>query len=150
MEKQTFNTVIDASPEQVWKVLFGEKTYTEWTSVFAEGSTAQTDWNEGSRAVFLDGNNQGMVAKIAKNIPNKFLSIQHLGIIKDGKEDLESDEVKKWAGCHENYTLNTINGKTELIIDMEVTEDYKDYFLKVWPLALNKVKDIAEHQLVNR
>ena len=144
MEKQTFNILIDASPEQVWDVLFGKTTYPQWTSVFSEGSNVETDWKEGSKALFLDGNGQGMVSVIAKSIPNEFLSIRHMGIIKDGVEDYDSEEVKKWAGSLENYTLKNLNGKTDLVIDMDITEEFKDYFLDVWPKALEKVKTMAE------
>ncbi|MEJ6979794.1 SRPBCC domain-containing protein [Pedobacter sp. P351] len=146
MEKQTFNILINASPEKVWDILLGESTYPQWTSVFAEGSSVETDWKEGSRALFLDGKGQGMVSVIAKNIPNKYLSIKHLGMIKDGVEDMESEEVKKWSGALENYTLKPLNGSTELIIEMDMAEEFKDYFLTTWPKALDKVKELAEMQ----
>ena len=34
--------------------------------------------------------------------------------------------------------------KTELVVDMDITEQYKDYFIKTWPRALDKVKELAE------
>lgn len=146
MKKQTFNILIDASPEKVWNILLGEETYPLWTSVFAEGSTVKTDWKEGSKALFLDGKGEGMVSVIDKNIPNEFLSIKHLGMIKNGVEDMESEEVKKWSGALENYILKPTNGRTELIIDMDMAEEFKDYFLTTWPKALEKVKELAEKQ----
>lgn len=144
MEKQKFSITINASKEKVWSVLFGEKTYPEWTSAFSEDSQVKTDWKKGSKALFLDGKGNGMVAKIAENIPNEFLSIEHLGEIIDGKEDLTSDRVKKWAGAHENYTLKSSNGKTELVIDMDITEEFAEMFSQIWPKALKKVKEISE------
>ncbi|MBC8052604.1 MAG: SRPBCC domain-containing protein [Sphingobacteriaceae bacterium] len=146
MEKQTFNIEIEASPEQVWDILLGEQTYPKWTAVFAEGSQVETDWKEGSKALFLDGKGSGMVAVIEKNIPNKYLSIKHLGEIRDGKEDTESEAVKSWSGALENYTLQPVNGKTQLTIDMDVTEEFKDYMADKWPKALLKVKELAENQ----
>jgi hypothetical protein len=146
MEKLTFNILIDASPERVWDILLGETTYPAWTSVFAEGSSVQTDWQEGSKALFLDGKGNGMVSRIAKNIPNEYLSIEHLGSFKDGIEDTESESVKEWAGALENYTLKPSDGKTELFIDMDSSDDFKDYLLKTWPPALEKVKELAEKQ----
>lgn len=146
MKKQTFNILIDASPGKVWNTLLGEETYPLWTSVFAEGSTVKTDWKEGSKALFLDGKGEGMVSVIDKNIPNEFLSIKHLGMIKNGVEDMESEEVKKWSGALENYILKPSNGRTELIIDMDMSEEFKDYFLTTWPKALEKVKELAEKQ----
>ncbi len=98
MEKLNFSIKIKAPREKVWSTLLDDKTYRIWTSVFAEGSHAVTDWKEGNKALFLDGKGQGMVSTIAKNIPNEFLSIRHLGMVKDGVEDTESDEVKAWAG----------------------------------------------------
>ena len=150
MEKQTFNIQIDASPEKVWDILLGKETYPQWTSVFAEGSTVETDWQEGSRALFSDGKGDGMIAVIARNIPNQFLSIKHIGMVKNGVEDLESEEVNKWAGAFENYTLKPSNGGTDLLIEIDVEDSYKDYFLETWPKALDKVKELAEkkHQPV--
>ena len=144
MEKQTFKILIDASPSRVWEILLGEKTYPEWTSIFCEGSMVETDWQEGSKTLFLDGNRNGMVSVIARNIQNEFLSIKHLGEVKNGVEDTESESVKKWAGCFENYTLKSADGLTELIIDIDITEEFKDYFINTWPKALDKVKDLAE------
>ncbi|WP_207426718.1 SRPBCC domain-containing protein [Pedobacter sp. SYSU D00535] len=146
MKKQTFSILVDASRERVWEILLGESTYPVWTSVFAEGSTVETDWQEGSRAVFHDGKGQGMVSHIERNIPNEFLSIKHLGFIKDGVEDFDSPEVKKWAGALENYTLNETNGKTELVIDLHVDEEHLKYFDETWPKALEKVKELSEMQ----
>jgi hypothetical protein len=144
MEKITFKTVINAIPEKVWEVLWNDDTYRKWTAVFSEGSHAETDWKEGSKVLFLDGAGQGMVSKIAKNRPNEFMSIEHLGEVKDGIEDINSEKVKAWAGAHEDYTLKKINGTTELTVDMDVTGDFKDYFQQTWPKALESVKRLAE------
>ena len=144
MTKQEFKTTINAPKEKVWDTLWNDSTYPEWTSVFAEGSRAETDWKKGSKVLFTDGKGSGMVSRIADNRPNEYMSIEHLGYLKDGKEDLESEDVKKWAGAHENYTLKNVDGKTELIVDMDITDEYKDYFIKTWPVALEKLKEIAE------
>jgi uncharacterized protein YndB with AHSA1/START domain len=144
MEKLNFSIHINAPRIKVWNVLLGERTYPEWTSVFAPDSQVETDWKEGSKALFLDGRGNGMVSKIARNIPNEHISINHLGIVKDGKEDTESEEVKKWAGAQENYTLVEKDGGTELRIHMDSDEEYRDYFSKTWPQALEKVKKLSE------
>jgi hypothetical protein len=144
MTKQEFKTTINAPKEKVWDILWSDATYPQWTSVFAEGSRAETDWKKGSKVLFLDGKGSGMVSKIADNKPNEYMSIEHLGYVRDGKEDLESEEVKKWAGAHENYTLKNVGDKTELVVDMDITDEYKDYFVETWPKALEKLKEIAE------
>eukprot|EP01012_Entosiphon_sulcatum_P066171 TRINITY_DN95277_c0_g1_i1.p3 TRINITY_DN95277_c0_g1~~TRINITY_DN95277_c0_g1_i1.p3 ORF type:complete len:146 (+),score=25.87 TRINITY_DN95277_c0_g1_i1:80-517(+) len=139
MEKIEFKTSINATAEKVWDVLFGVKTYPQWTAVFAEGSQVETDWQKGSKALFHDGTGNGMVALINDNIPNRYMSIKHIGEIKNGKEELHN-----WGESLENYTLNEKADKTELLIDMDITEEWLDYFEKTWPKALDKVKEIAE------
>jgi hypothetical protein len=144
MEKIHFSMLIDATPEKIWKVLWTDETYRKWSSAFAEGSYAETDWKQGSKALFTDGKGSGMVSRIAENRPNEYMSIEHLGMLKDGVEDTTSDDVKAWAGAHENYTLKKVNGKTELTVDMEITEEFKEMFSKMWPKALKNIKELAE------
>ena len=138
------NIAINASPEKIWDVLWSDGSYRKWTSVFAEGSRAETDWKKGSKVLFHDGKGDGMVSTIIENIPNEFMSIKHLGEVKNGIEDTASEKVKQWAGAMESYTLKEINGKTELNVDMDIAEEYKDYFLTTWPKALEKIKQLAE------
>ena len=147
MEKMEFNIDINAPKEKVWNTLWGDDTYREWTSAFAEGSRVDTDWQQGSKVLFLDEKNSGMVSTIVENKPNEFMSIKHLGIVKDGVEDIDSAESKEWSGGLENYTLKSVEGKTHLDIEMSATgipEDMINYFQNTWPKALDKLKEIAE------
>jgi len=145
MEKINFSATINAPREKVWKVLWDDASYRNWTSAFTEGSYAETDnWKEGSKVLFLNPKGSGMVSMVAKNKPNEFMSFKHLGVVKDGIEDTKSETVQGWAGAMENYTLTDENGTTKLIVDMDSTDEFKDYFLKTWPVALEKVKELAE------
>ena len=144
MQKQTFQVSIDAPREKVWDILWDENSYRAWTSIFSPGSHAQSDWNKGSKILFLDGNGSGMVSMIEEKIPNEFMSFKHLGEVKDGVEDTESEKVKQWAGAHENYTLRNEDGKTELQVDMDINEEYAEMFGQIFPKALDKVKELAE------
>lgn len=144
MKKQEFKVLIDAPREKVWDVIIGKETYPQWTAPFSEGSNVETDWKKGSKAIFGDGKGSGMVSEIADNKPNEFLSIRHLGMIKDGVEDLDSEDVKKWSGAMENYTLKNVNGKTEWTVEMDMGEEWADYMNETWPLALKKAKELAE------
>jgi len=147
MDKMTFNNSINASPETVWAVLWGADTYPQWTSAFCEGSHAVTDWQKGSKVLFLDGKGSGMVSRVAENVPNQYMSFEHLGEVKNGVEDTESEQVIAWAGAHENYTLKKVDNHTELLVEMDsanIPEEFKSYFLKTWPLAMDKIKVLAE------
>ena len=146
MHTLTYTIHIDAPRKTVWNTMLDDETYRQWTSVFAEGSHAETDWQEGSRALFLSPEGDGMVSRIAKNIPHEYLSIEHLGMIENGVEDTESEKVKQWQGVHENYTLTEAGGGTDVLIELEIDEqsEYKDMFEETWPKALEKLKEIAE------
>ena len=144
MERLTFSIPIKASKEKVWKTLLEDETYRKWTSAFAEGSYAETDWKEGSKALFLGPTGEGMVSRIETHRPNEYISILHLGVVKNGVEDTTSDAVKAWAGAHENYSVKEAGGVTTVTIEMDTTEEYKNYFEETWPKALVKLKEVAE------
>jgi uncharacterized protein YndB with AHSA1/START domain len=149
MEYSTFKVLINAPREKVWDTLWSETNYPKWTVVFCEGSHAVTDWKEGSKALFLDNKKQGMVATIAKNVPNEFMSIKALGEIKDGVEDYDSPGAKQMAGSFENYTLTAEDDKTLLVVELsgeEIPEEFKKFLLDVWPKAMDKIKEIAEER----
>jgi uncharacterized protein YndB with AHSA1/START domain len=147
MEKMNFSISVNAPKEKVWNALWEDASYREWTSAFAEGSYAVTDnWKKGTKVLFLDPKGSGMVSTVAENKPTEYMSFKHLGEVKDGVEDTTSEQAKQWSGAMENYTLiETANG-TDLKIEMEgdISKDFKEYFLKVWPEALEKVKKLAE------
>jgi len=146
MEKKEFKISINAPKEKVWKILWDDPSYRKWTSVFSEGSYAVTDdWKEGSKVLFLDGKGQGMVSKVETNRPNEFMSLKHLGTLKNGVEDLDSEQTKQWAGAKENYALTEGGGVTTLTVEMDITDEYKDYFMNTWPKALEQVKILSEN-----
>ena len=145
MEKQEFRITIDAPKEKVWQTLWDKTTYSAWTSAFAEGSTVETDnWKKGSKVLFLDSRGFGMVSLVDENIPNKFMSFKHLGEVRDGVEDTTSEKVKDWAGATESYTLKETDGSTEVVVDMEITEEFAEMFKNIWPKALKNLKELAE------
>lgn len=144
MKKRQYNVTIKAPKEKLWNILWGKGSYEQWTAVFAEGSTADTDWQEGSRVLFHDGKGDGMVARIAKRRDNEFMGLQHLGMVIKGQEITEGPEVDSWKGAEENYTLTEDNGSTHLQVDIDITDDMLDYFDKTWPKAMDKLKQLAE------
>jgi len=145
MEKIRFTTSIHAPKEKIWEVLWNENSYRDWTRVFAEGSTVKTDnWKEGSKVLFLDGEGRGMVSRVVANRPNEYMSFEHLGEVAGGVEDTVSEKIKEWKGAHENYTLEEAGKDTELTVEIDMVESHKDYFMKTWPKAMEKLKELAE------
>ncbi|PJJ59064.1 SRPBCC family protein [Hymenobacter chitinivorans] len=144
MKKVCFSTMINAPKEKVWHVLWDEQTYPTWAGVFSAGSRAESDWQEGSKVVFSSAGGSGMYGRIAKSTPHEYISFQHLGEVKDGQELAFAQHHPDWAGATENYTLRQIGNTTELTVEMDVTEEHQTYFAQTFPLALEKVKELAE------
>jgi len=153
MKKLHCSIVIDAPKEKVWHAMLDDKPYREWTKVFnPAGSYYEGDWSEGSKILFLGPDPEhpeslgGMVSRIAKNTPYEYISIEHIGMIRDGAEDTESEEVKKWVPAFENYTFHEKGGGTEVLVDVDVADEYADMFNDMWPKALRKLKEVAERE----
>jgi hypothetical protein len=144
-----FSILIKASKETVWKILWEDKTYREWTSVFMEGSYAVSDWQEGSKILFLSPSGEGMFSTIEKKVPGELMSFRHLGIVKDGQEQPGDEQTKEWSGARETYILKEIEGVNELSVSVDVTEKQEPYFTDVFPQALEKVKSLCENQWNN-
>jgi hypothetical protein len=93
---------------------------------------------------FLVPSGEGMVAEVAEHRPQEFLSLRHLGFVKDGVEDTESEMVKAWAPAFENYSLSYAGLSSHLAIDIDVTPEFEEYMTKVWPKALARLKQLCE------
>ena len=148
MEKIKFETTINAPVEKVYKIMIDDKSYREWTSIFNKYSHYKGTWEKGSKILFIgcddDGNTGGMVSMIKENIPNKFISIKHLGILQGEKEITSGPEVEGWGDALENYTFMDDNGKTIVKVEMDSNQEFKEYFETTWPRALDKLKEISE------
>lgn len=147
-ETMHFEIEIDAPAQAVYQTMLDEKHYREWTALFNPTSHYRGSWEKGEKILFIGedekGNAGGMVARIKENIPNKFVSIQHLGLLQGDQEITSGPEVDGWAGALENYTFEETDGKTQLSVDVDTNKEYKAYFSETWPKALNKLKEICE------
>jgi len=144
MKKIDFSVQIDAPRLLVFETMVSAPTYEIWTAAFMEGSRYEGSWEQGKKIRFLGPEPSGMVAEIAANRKGEFISIRHLGSIKDGVEDTESEEVRKWAPCYEDYSFRDKDGGTEVGIRMDVNPAWEEFMLKAWPLALKKLKELCE------
>jgi hypothetical protein len=151
MEKLQFKVNIKAPVAKVYDLMLGinnKSTYEQWTAAFNATSTYEGSWDKGSKILFIGvdekGEKGGMVSRIAENIPNQFVSIQHYGILKGDKEITEGPEVEKWANGFENYTFEENNGTTTVTADLDTTEDFVGYMNETYPKALDKLKELCE------
>lgn len=151
MKKLQFKVNINAPVDRVYDLMLGinsKSTYEQWTALFNPTSTYEGGWNKGNKIQFIgvdeNGEKGGMVSRIAENIPNRFVSIQHYGLIKGDKEITEGPEVEKWANGFENYTFEENNGTTTVTVDLDTVEDFLDYMNQTYPKALDQLKEICE------
>jgi uncharacterized protein YndB with AHSA1/START domain len=141
MNRLHFSIDIAAPRDKVWRVLWDDASFRDWTSVFAQGSYAVSDWNEGSTIQFIDPSSRdGMSAVIEKKRPGEFMSFRHEAEIKNGKVQPPAE----WSGAHENYTLTANDGRTTLTVDLDAPDEYREMFEGKFPEALQRVKQLSE------
>jgi len=85
-----------------------------------------------------------MVSRIAENRPYEFISIEHLGLVKDGVEDTTSEVARQWAPAYENYTFRERDGATEVRVELDVVDEHAPMFEEMWPRALRRLKELGE------
>jgi uncharacterized protein YndB with AHSA1/START domain len=146
VKRLQFRTIIKAPVAVVWEIMLGAESYPRWTAPFTEGSYYQGSWGQGSRVKFLTPSGDGMIAEIAENRPNEFLSIRHLGYVVNGVEDTESETVRAWAPAFENYSFRSTPEGTQLVIDQDVTADFEQFMKDAWPKALELLKQLCENE----
>lgn len=151
MKKLQFKVNINAPVTRIYDFMLGinnKSTYEQWTSMFNPTSSYEGSWDKGSKILFIGvdekGEKGGMVSRIAENIPNQFVSIQHYGLLSADKEITEGPEVEKWANGFENYTFEENNGTATVTVDLNIIEDFLAYMSQTYPKALDKLKEICE------
>ena len=144
MKRLNYSIEIDAPASKVWDALWSDENYRNWTTVFCEGSYAESNWQEGGRIRFMTPSLDGMYSIIAKMRPNEVMAFSHIGNVKNGEELPVDDETRSWSGAQENYYLSEENNRTTLNVEVDVTEDHVGYFESAFPKGLQKVKEIAE------
>lgn len=143
-----FTTVINAPRQKAWETMLEDKTYRQWTKAFYPGSYYEGSWEKGKEIRFLardeKGSLGGMYSRIKDNVRHQFISIEHLGIVVNGKVDTTSEEVKQWAPSFENYTFSDEGEMTRVTVEMQVEEKHKDMFDGMWRQALKELKGLCE------
>lgn len=146
-----FAATINAPVPTVWRLMIDPESYKRWASAFAEGCYFEGSWEQGAKIKFLSSpSGDGMVAEIAQNRKNEFISIRHLGFISNGVEDTTSESVRAWAPAYENYTFISVPAGTKLAIELDVFSEWEQYMNEAWPKALALLKQLSEAGLTRR
>ncbi|MFP3599177.1 SRPBCC domain-containing protein [Chryseobacterium sp. SIMBA_029] len=142
METLSYEIEIEAAPERIWGVLWGDITYRQWTTAFTEGSFYEGTLEEGSIVKFFDPQNNGMYSRVEKNEPGKEMKFLHLGEIYDGVE-----APQEWGEATEAYILEETETGTTLTCEIQTPVEFKDFFEENFPKALGIIKNLSENQL---
>ncbi len=153
MQTLQFKISVGAPVRDVYRIMLDKDDYRKWSSEFNPTSYYEGSWKKGDKILFIglnsEGKREGMVSKIKENIPEKFVSIEHLGLIDGDKEITDGPEVREWAGAKENYSFEEQGQSTTIVtVDLDVTfnDEFKAYFEDAWPRALRKLKEICERK----
>ncbi|MGE4316716.1 SRPBCC family protein [Acinetobacter sp.] len=144
MEKLSYEILIAATAQKVWQVLWEPESYSQWTYYFSPGSIIRSDWKVNGKTLFLDADNNGMVATIEQLEELKVVIFKHLGMLRKGVEDLHSEEVKKWKGALEKYVLEQVDGKTRLSVEVDTSQEYREMMENGFKKGFEIVKQLAE------
>jgi hypothetical protein len=151
MKKLKYNVKINAPVEKVYDKMLGisnKSTYEQWTSEFSPTSSYEGSWGKGNKIYFVgtdeQGKKGGMVSEIVENIPGRFVSIRHYGILNGDEEITEGPEVEKWTGGLENYSFEQNNGICQVNVELDATDELEDHMKDSFPKALDRLKEICE------
>lgn len=139
MKLLEYTIQINTTPEKVWDVLFTQDNYKKWASAMNEGTYFEGTWEEGTIMKFLDPKNNGMYNLVEKNIPNKQLSMKHLGWILEGELSPQD-----WEDSTLDYILEPNENGTLLIGKVNSLDEFVDFFNSKYPKNFENIKNLAE------
>lgn len=147
MKKLEFSIDINGSAERVWEALWDANSYKIWTSVFSEGSYYKADdFSEGGKIHFLSPEGHGMYSVIERIEPNSHLTFRHIGTIQNFEELPISNDSESWTNALETYDLIATDGGNILLrVTVDIVDEYVDMMNDAFPKALEKVKQLVEH-----
>lgn len=136
---------INASPEKIWKILWDDATYRIWVAPFCEGSYYKTErFEEGATIHFLTPTGEGMYSIIDKIIPNRFLAFRHKGSIINYEEQDFTPETEAWHDVLETYEVIPAKNGTTLKVELDTTEQYREFMTNALDQSLKEIKRLAE------
>jgi hypothetical protein len=142
MRELHFSISINASKEYVWKTLWEDNTFRDWSSIIDEGTFMQGEMKEGEAIQFISSiNGYGVTSTIEKMIENQYIKFKHQADTIDSGQDTREIE---WTGGTESYSLKEVDNITVLTVNMDVPLHQEETFKELIPLALKRIKELSE------
>ncbi len=142
MKNLQFSVKINASKEHVWKVLWDDRTFRDWSGLIDEGTYMAGKMEEGEKVQFISSvSGYGVTSLVVKLTPNEFVLFKHQSDTQQSGREERDDE---WTGGSESYTLEQEGEVTTLTVNSEVPENQEETFLERIPKAIDRVRELAE------
>lgn len=137
-----FKIIINKPKELVWFVLWDDQSFRDWANNIDEGTYLLGDLAEGNEIQFISSiNGYGVTSLVSKLVLYEYILFKHAADTQDAGTETRD---KQWTGGSESYSLSEVNGKTELIIKSEIPDELVDIFKVSMPIAINRIKELAE------
>ncbi len=141
MKEMRFAVDIHATKEKVWDTLWQDETFREWAGIIDPGTHLVGDLKVGGEVQFISANGYGVTSLVEELVMNEFLLLRHQA---DTQEYGQQGREKEWTGGAESYTLTEKDGMTTLTVAFGVPPDLEEYFKINYPIALARIKQLAE------
>lgn len=148
MEHLEYQIVISAPARKVWDAMLQKQTYEQWVEKSWPGSSYQGKWEKGEQIRFIGKDGSGTLAEIVELQPYQKVVARHIAALgPGGTEDRTSDIASGWIGTMEGYEFDERGGETTVTVSIDTTPEWKQMFDDGWPVALEELKQLTEHQV---
>ena len=148
-EKRIFSDslIIDASQDRVWDILLGAETFPKWMAAFDSEMRFIGEWSEGSEVKICNANGEGMILQVEEHVSRAHIKLVYVAKFEKGKRVEFSGKDAEWKDAYESYNafkLTNKKGGTLFHVESQCPQSWHEYYAKKYPLALEKIKQLAE------
>ena len=145
IERLKFEIEIQADASTIWNNMWDKEAYKIWTTPFCEGSYYTGELEKGGRIHFMAPDGSGMYSDIIFIKEPNNVVFQHIGEMKENKEQPIDEATEQWTGCIEMYHIHDLgNGKHQLKAEVDCTRDHIKYMSEKFPLGMEKIRELSE------
>ena len=144
MKEMQFSVDIGANKAVVWDTLWRDETFRQWASVIDPETYMVGKLKQGSEVQFISADGgYGVTSIVETLIDNEYLVLRHSA---DTQDEGGHAREKEWTGGVEVYSLTEKDDITTVSVTFDVPLKMEEYFMRNYPKALDKVKELAEKQ----
>lgn len=142
MNQLQFSIDINTDRETVWRILWEDETFREWSGIIDPETYMKGELKEGHEVQFISAaNGYGVTSLVAKLVENEYLLFKHQA---DTQNTGAEEREKEWTGGEESYSLSGNADTTILTVTFTVPPEQEKYFNDVFPKVIERIKELAE------